>query len=371
MKKLFIVFIFSFVSTLTFSQTYYFYISGRVINKETNLPMQGASVFAQNTTIGTSTDVDGKFMLQLPNGGYDLVVTFTGYITDSRRINTTDATDKNIVFELSQKEKEMATVSIVSTSEVKDGFAKYGNFFLENFIGKTDNSAFCKLLNPEVLKFYFSKKRNRLKVLATEPLMIENKALGYNIKYTLDSFTHAYDTEISLYTGYPLFEEMQAVDNVQQYKWDQARQKAYKGSILHFMRSIYKKELTEEGFEIQFLVTYVDREIEKDTAFKLKNVYSALNYTKDDSTEIVVIKPNQQKVAVIYSKEKPAAGFLNENRSASADYQFSILNFSKDVSIVIEQNGYYYEQNDIAISEYWTWDKVADQLPYNYVNWNF
>ncbi|CAN5820695.1 hypothetical protein BH11BAC4_BH11BAC4_16170 [soil metagenome] len=363
--KNFLTVLFVALSSITVSAQSNFYISGTVVNKETNQPMQGASVFAQNTTIGTTTNAEGKFSLQLPAGGYDVVVTFTGFNTDSKRVTSSDPDNRNINFELKLKEKEMATVSVVATTEVKDGFKKYGEFFLDHFIGKTANSASCRIKNPEVLKFYFSKKRNRLKVLATEPLLIENKALGYNIKYALDSFTHAYETQISLYTGYPLFEEMTPANSEQQHGWAVERQKAYKGSILQFMRGIYNKRLAEEGFEIQFLITYGSSA--KDTAFVPKNIYAALNYQKDDSTQIVEFKPNQNTIGVLFTKEKPADGFIAENNPASKDFQFSILNFAAGQSIVIEQNGYYFEQNDISISEYWTWDKVADQLPYDYV----
>lgn len=366
MKNLFALFLCSFFYLAASSQATNFYVSGTVINKETNLPLQGASVFAQNTTLGTTTNAEGKFSLLLPAGGYDLVVTFTGYGTESKRVSTSED-NKNLYFELKLKEKEMEAVAVVATTEVKDGWQKYGSFFLENFIGKTVNSSLCTIKNPEVLKFYFSKKRNRLKVLATEPLLIENKALGYNIKYTIDSFTYVYDTQVSLYTGYPLFEEMASSDNAQQNTWAVERQKAYKGSILHFMRSIYKKELKEEGFEIQFLITYKDRDEDKDTAFSLKNAYAALNYQRDDSTQTAEVKPNQSRIGVFYTKEKPAAGFISENKIESPEFQFSILNFTPGESIIIEQNGYYFEQNEISISEYWTWDKVADQLPYNYV----
>lgn len=325
--------------------------------------MQGASVFAQNTTIGTITNAEGKFSLQLPAGGYEIVVTFTGFTLESKRITSSDPDNRDLSFELRQKEKEMEAVAIVSTGEVKDGWIKYGSFFVDHFIGKTANSVSCSIKNPEVLKFYFSKKRNRLKVMAKEPLLIENKALGYNIKYTLDSFTHAYDTQTSLYTGYPLFEQLTAESNSQQNTWDIQRQKAYKGSILHFMRSMYQKDLAGEGFEIQYLIPFSG----KDSAFKLKNVYAAMNYQKDDSTQTVEIKPNQNVVGVLFTKEKPAPGYLNDNLDESKDFQFSIVSFLPGESIVIEQNGYYFEQNAISISEYWTWDKVADQLPYDYV----
>lgn len=333
------------------------------MNRETNQPMSGASVFAQNTTIGTVTNAEGKFSLQLPAGGYDLVVTFTGFNTESKRVTSSDPDNRDLHFELKLKEKEMEAVSVVATTEVKDGLKKYGTFFMEHFIGKTANSASCTIKNPEVLRFFFSKKRNRLKVIASAPLLIENNALGYNIKYALDSFTHAYETQTSLYTGYPLFEEMTAANNEQQHSWAVERQKAYNGSILHFMRSIYKKDLKEEGFEIKFLITFNG----KDSAFDLKNIYAAMNYQKDDSTQTVEIKPNQNNIGVIFTKEKPAAGFLADNENEPKDFQFSMLNFLPGESIVIEQNGYYFEQNDISISEYWTWEKVADQLPYDYV----
>ena len=147
-------------------------------------------------------------------------------------------TDNDIAIEMKQQVKSMEEVAIKSSNELKDGLERYGGFFTENFIGKTTNSTQCVIKNKEALKFYFSKKRNRLKVLASEPLVVENTALGYRIKYTLDSFTHDYNTLVSAFTGYPLFEEMQPVDATQSAVWNANRITAYKGSILHFMRSI-------------------------------------------------------------------------------------------------------------------------------------
>lgn len=363
MRNIFLVLILSAISATTFAQTTNFLISGKVINAETKLPLQAASVFAENTTLGTATDAEGNFKLQLPNGGYELVVTFTGFNTETKRINTADANNTAVIFELKQKEKEMQAVSIVSTGEVKDGMEKYGVFFMEQFIGKTTNSSGCTIKNKEALKFYFSKRKNRLKVMATEPLQIENNLLGYNIKYALDSFTHEYATQVSLYTGNPLFEEMTTTDPVQQAKWKKARDEAYKGSVLHFMRSVYNKQLKEEGFEIQYVVDVNGL----DTAIKLKNFYSALNYQKNDSLQTVDIKPNQNRVAVIYTKEKPATAYLSENEKEPTDFQFSILTFLPGHSITIEQNGYYFEQNELTTSEYWTWERIADQVPYDYV----
>ncbi|MEO6669183.1 MAG: carboxypeptidase-like regulatory domain-containing protein [Ferruginibacter sp.] len=362
MRAIFFTLLFSSITVISLSQSTSFYVSGKVINAESKQPMLGASVFAENTTVGTTTDAEGNFRLQLPNGGYQLVVTFTGFNTESKRINAADAVNA-ISFELRQKEKEMEAVSVVSTGEVKDGWDKYGRFFIEQFIGKTTNSASCTIKNKEALKFYFSKKRNRLKVKASESLVIENNALGYNIKYALDSFTHEYASQVSLYTGNPLFEEMTSTDASQQEKWKKAREEAYKGSVLHFMRSVYNRQLKEDGFEIQYVISINGR----DSALRLKNFYSALNYIKDDSLQTVEIKPNQNQVGVLYTKEKPAAAYLTENEKEPTDFQFSILSFLPGHSITIEQNGYYFEQNEITTNEYWTWERVADLVPYDYV----
>ncbi|MEO6723057.1 MAG: carboxypeptidase-like regulatory domain-containing protein [Ferruginibacter sp.] len=363
MKKTILLFSTIFISTLILAQTDSYLITGTIIDAVTKNPMQGASVFAENTTIGTASGSNGNFQLRLPNGGYDLVITFTGYETTTKRITTADAENKELVIEVKHKEKELEDVVIKSSSEVADGWEKYGTFFLDNFIGKTNNSKLCTITNKEVLKFYYYKRRNRLKVLATAPVEMENLALGYRIKYTLDSFVHEYNTEASVYTGSSLFEEIPAKDTTEMTTWKTNRQKAYNGSILHFMRSVYNKSLKEEGFEIQFVAKNNDVE----TAIKVSNFYTAINYNKDDSTQLVDIMPNQPNVAVIYNKEEPDPGYLAQNDEKAKKFQVSIISIVPNESLGIEQNGYYFDQNDITITGYWIWDKVADLLPYDYV----
>jgi hypothetical protein len=348
---------------MIFSQTGSYTISGRVIDKQTNAPLQAASVFAQNTTFGTTTDAEGQFKLKLPYGGYDVVVTFTGYQTESVRITTATGDEQPMQFALQPKDKAMEAVAIVGSNEVKDGWEKHGSFFMEQFIGKTAFGGQCTLRNKEALKFYFSKRKNRLKVLATAPLEIQNDALGYNIQYTVDSFTYDYGTQVAMYTGYPLFTERQPQDEAQRNLWAQNRALAYKGSILHFMRGVYAKRLKEEGFEIQFLVKNGDAE----HAIEIKNYYGALQYAKDDSTQTVDIQPNQPVLAVLYTREKPdSAYWAQADADTPKDFQFSFLAFAQGMGLVIEQNGFYYNQDDISINGYWTWEKVGDMLPYDY-----
>ena len=43
-----------------------------------------------------------------------------------------------------------------------------------------------------------------------------------------------------------------------------------------------------------------------------------------------------------------------------------MLSFLPNEPLDIEQNGFYFEQNDITITGYWGWEKVADMVPYDY-----
>ena len=362
MKKICFLFAILLVTLHASAQIFTYTLTGKVLDANTRQPLQSASVFAQNTTFGTATDAAGNFTLHLPNGGYELAVTFTGYETIIKRVSNADASNNSMVVEMKQKQKSLEEVSVKSSNEVKNGWEKYGDLFTENFIGSTANSKQCIIKNKEILKFYFSKKRNRLKVISEGALEIENPALGYKIKYSLDSFIHEFGTQASTFAGYPLFEEMQPADDAQKATWHTKRVAAYNGSILHFMRSVYHRQLKEEGFEVQFIAKNEDAE----KVLQLSDFYAALNYTKDDSTQVVDIVPNQPDVAVIYKNEQPEENYNIADAEKKNTFQWSVINIAAAQSIAIEQNGYYYDQNDISISGYWAWEKAGDMVPYDF-----
>lgn len=59
-------------------------------------PIIGATVLVKGTGIGTATDIDGKFSLDIPSNGKTLVVSFIGF--DAQEIPVTNnATYKNTV----------------------------------------------------------------------------------------------------------------------------------------------------------------------------------------------------------------------------------------------------------------------------------
>ena len=333
-----------------------FSVSGKIIDSASKEPLNSASVYCQNTTIGTTTNKEGEFSLQLKSGGYELIISYTGYQTKQIRITNTDNRIPDI--EMIKEEKSLGEVIIKTSNEVKDGWEKYGAFFLDHFIGTTPNAAKTTLQNPEVLHFYLLKKSNNLRVLATEPLQIQNSALGYNLRYQLDSFIYFYNTNINLYRGFCLYTEMDGEDSLKKV-WAANREKAYAGSKLHFMRSYYDSALLEEGFSIDMLDEVNDKKFNP-----VKNVYDTLYYGALDSTmQIEIGYP--RKISITYTKRKPEPEYLKQFKlPKNVSIQISYIDMTD--AIAIKENGYYYDQKDLINQGYWSWKNLADQLPYDY-----
>lgn len=353
---------FSLILFLSFSASAqsYFYIKGKVIDDSTKLPMEGASVLCQNTTMGTISNKEGEFRMELPAGGHNLVISYTGYESESIRISSSQDNSNELSVSLKKKEKKMEEVVIQATTEVKDGWNKYGKQFGDYFIGSTPFAKLCSIENPEVLTFYFSKKKNRLKVKAEQPVVIVNYALGYKIQYQLDSFIYDYATKFSAYAGVAFYTELDSTAE-QKKIWIANREKAYNGSRLHFMRCYYDSTLKENGFALEQIET--DSTTGKTKMSLLENPYDSSVYSLVDSVDKEINLFG--KYRLVYSLEPMEKDYLIANKyPITATDQISTLEFLN--GFVITENGFFYNQTEVINSGYWAWKNLADQLPYDY-----
>jgi hypothetical protein len=357
MKHNFLLLLFSISSLLLHSQPF-FSVSGKVIDSATQEPLAFASVFCQNTTQGTATNKEGQFSLSLKEGGYDLVITFTGYQSQLIRISPEIKTTELIIVMI-KEEKKMEEVVIRSSNEVKNGWEKYGQFFLDNFIGTTPFASQCILLNPEVLKFYYYRKSDKLKVMADTPLFVSNHALGYNIRYQLDSFLFQYKSDLCSYTGLCFYEEKQNTEDSLR-MWKKNREKAYYGSRLHFLHTYFDSTLKNSGFSIAMLDEKDNKKFNSVT-----DPYDTVYFNAADSVaEIDISFP--RRISITYTRRTPESEYLKKYKlPMNLGVQISYADLLE--LITIKQNGYYYEQKDWINYGYWSWKNIADQLPYDYV----
>lgn len=355
MKNLFLIFVLTITAGSIIAQKT-FVVYGSVVDSASRQPLGGASVFAQNTTQGTTCGAEGNFMLRLPNGGYELIISYTGYETRTLRISNNQVMDSLIVA-LPQIDNTLAEVAVVATNEVEDGWQKYGSFFIDNFIGTTPNASACVVVNPETLRFFYTKnkKRHRLKVTAREDVIIRNNALGYMIRYQMDSFSYDYNSRISQYTGYPFFIEIDTLPEVKE-QWVKNRARTFLGSRLHFMTALYDSIVVDEGFMVEKMNS------DNKGGEILPDLYDSTLYQADSNTVSIFW---DGKYRVSYKSVLPDKKFLQEFKLPSnSRMQVTILDVSD--GFVIEENGFFYEQYDVINTGYWAWKKLAEALPYDY-----
>ncbi len=330
-------------------------ISGKVLDSTSREALSGASVFAQNTTMGTSCNKEGEFSITLKSGGYELIFSFTGYKNQELRI--TENKSQQVEILLVKEDKSMGEVVIQSSNEVKDGWEKYGDFFIDHFIGATPFAEKCSIQNRDAVRFFYYKRSDKLKVLATEPVIISNDALGYDIRYQLDSFVYYYKTDMSSYRGTCFFTEKLGTVS-QAMVWKANREKAYFGSRMHFMRSYYDSTVKQSGFNISLIND------DKKTFGLLTNPYNKKYYTISDTLdEVEIYFPD--KISVAYIRAVPEDAYLKQfNLPMDVGVQVSYIDLLD--GIAIKENGYYYDQRNWVSQGYWSWKNIGDLLPYDY-----
>jgi len=174
----------------------------------------------------------------------------------------------------------------------------------------------------------------------------------------LDSFVYYYNTDNNTYRGYCFYSEMEGNDSLKRI-WHIARNDAYQGSKLQFMRSYYDSTVIEDGWIIDLL------DENNPTKFiHVKDPYDTLYYGALDSTmQIEIWYP--RKISITYTKKKPEPEYLRKMKlPKSVPYPITYIDLKDGIAIM--ENGFYYDQKDLVNQGYWTWKNLADQLPFDY-----
>ena len=181
--RLVLLLFFSLGYGITFSQT----ITGTVREKGSGLPLPFANVFVNNTTIGSSTDAEGRFRI---SGNFtneiELVASFVGYATEVKMISLRNKKEVQVDFDLAFNEGNLTEIELKAKRD--KSWERELRRFKEVFLALPDDPyrSQIELENPWVVEFEKVKPEkgpNYLQASAQEPLKITNKALGYRIDY--------------------------------------------------------------------------------------------------------------------------------------------------------------------------------------------
>ena len=216
-------------------------LTGSVVEKgSTAIP--GASVFIEGTTMGTQADANGLYTLKnIPAGRYRLVASLVGYVPKMIFI---EVPGKITVynFTLEEDNKTLAEVRVVGSQDKT--WEKQFRAFERGFIGESYDRKEVYITNREVVDF--TENKEAFTAVASQPLQIINKSLGYKITYFMYNFERT--NSLTSFKGLASFQELVPEDARQERRWNRNRVEAYEGSIKHFLKSLVDNRLEEEGF---------------------------------------------------------------------------------------------------------------------------
>jgi hypothetical protein len=326
-------------------------VTGRITDAVTGKPLERVSVYFDGTYQGTVSDSLGNFTLSNAiKTSSPLVVSFMGY--ESQKISS--YADVNLNIALKRKVIELTEVTIGAADEISR--AKAMKMFLKEFIGEDTKD--CVIENPDEIYFRYNKKKDLLIADAEKPLIITNKTLGYKITYFLSSFSHTPYLQTKYKGNYFFTEDTAGLKPAKVKAIMKARDDAYFGSRMHFIRSLWANELGKNYFSIYKTPKGV---VDQNNTYKIE----AANLLRFD--DIVQIADGQK--FIMLAKEAGADNEKFNSNEVFVTYKNGneSLMQQKDgyTGVIIDENGFYDEGLEWKgnISVY----RISMLLPFEFV----
>ncbi len=246
-KSFLSLFFFFFFYSVTSQQ-----ISGVILGEKTGEPLVGASVYFNNTTLGTTTNFDGEFTLEFkPEIKTPLIISFIGFETEILYNFSTTNKLKIYLNELTNVLNEV----VLSEGDDWSRALKLQEF-RKNYLGESEYGLGSKILNEDDIILKYNSKTKQLSAQTALPIIIESSKLQYLITVELKGFKVNYSfvsknkkrlkVGYVYYSGRNFYKSMRfPTKNINDKRLD-----AYYGSTLHFMRALARKKLDEEGYKL-------------------------------------------------------------------------------------------------------------------------
>ncbi len=337
--------------------------SGRVLSKSDNTPIAGASVYFNNTSIGTTTNEKGEFSIINPING-EVIISSVGYERLIHKLSSTERTGKSFTFKLAEKEATLRDVMVLPDALRK----KYLQLFKENFLGLTEEADMSRITNLQSIEFAAGGEKNAFTAFSDTPITIINRKLGYIIKFDLVEFYLNQRTGQTSFYGYTRYEDMG-----DKKRWKKNREKAYYGSTLHFFRSLVSNTLEQQSYSI--LRVRVDSLRQTDPlgniVFKKMDVgipITAKEIVRRDSSENIYTASWKDKLMVQYLKNPASKAYLSSKTIMNGAIPIGARSYLllSETQVGIDDYGILTDPMNVFYSGYWSYEKAANLLPYNY-----
>jgi CarboxypepD_reg-like domain len=337
--------------------------SGKVVNDADLSPIAGASVYFNNTSIGTITNEKGEFSISNAISG-EVIISSVGY----ERLIYKPAADqfnrKSFVFKLVEKQATLRDILILPDAVRK----KYLALFQKNFLGITEEADRSSITNLSAINFSAADEKKAFIAYSDTPLTIINKKLGYIIRFELVEFYYNEQTAQTSFYGYTRYEDMG-----DKKRWAKNRQAAYYGSSMHFFRSLISNNLKEESFSIARVKADSMKQVndQGNSYFEKFDLALPLNVTdivqRDSVTNLHVVSW-KDRLMVQYYKNPVGKNYLSKKIMLMGGLPTGVRSYLtiKTDNIEVDNYGILSNPMNILFSGYWVYEKAANFLPYNY-----
>jgi hypothetical protein len=221
-------------------------VKGRVVDVSTDQPLAFCNVFINNSTFGATTTPEGYFEIKdIPvPGSYEIIVSYVGYESVTQKIDISESATLRTIF-LKPSETVLSSVEIQASRD--KAWEKKLKRFTKIFLGTDKQAEQCTILNPWVMDFPDSRDRS-FTAKASSPIEIENKALGYKVRFFLIQFS-SNATDYSI-VGKSFFEEMIPGSHEEAARWRNERARSYQNSRQHLFKAIVNRRVAAEGLKL-------------------------------------------------------------------------------------------------------------------------
>jgi TonB-dependent starch-binding outer membrane protein SusC len=80
-------------------------VTGKIIDSQTNEPLPGVNILVEGTTIGTTSDADGKYSIDIPQENSVLVFSFVGYVPEKVQFAGQSSIDMTLIPDIQSLEE--------------------------------------------------------------------------------------------------------------------------------------------------------------------------------------------------------------------------------------------------------------------------
>src|SRR5690606_19523419 len=98
-------------------------ITGTVISEEDGLGLPGATVLVKGTTVGTTSDLDGNYSINVPAGSDVLIFSFVGLKTHEETIGNRSVVNITLTTDASQLSEVVVTAIGIEREKKALGYA--------------------------------------------------------------------------------------------------------------------------------------------------------------------------------------------------------------------------------------------------------